>query len=216
MIYKAIGSNDYTVFVATAKFSNGAPLELPEVSVSSNTEIAPIPFESKVRKTQDVVTSWKQLENKECISTYGARFLAGRRDLVVFADTSNLTESYSGVNGSLLAYTVVQMGAFIQDVFAADPLDWMCDSSPPFYGFVQRCTPKLIDPSNWTVYGQKIQHCRSERVEEHCRLYFNRTIGIVVVLWNFIKLCCMIIAASKLQQNELCTIGYVGRHFAKR
>ena len=168
--------------------------------------------ESKVLKTQEVVTSWERLEKKDCISTYGARFLSGRTDLVLITDTQNLTESHAELNGSLLAYEVVQMNELTQTDFGNDPLEWLCDDSiipPPNLGRYPKCTPNLVDRSNWTVYKQKVQYCRSEKVEEHCQLNFNQAIGIVVVSCNFVKFCCMIIAATKFQRNQLCTVGYV-------
>ena len=222
MIYKAFGSNDYTVFVATADFPEGAPFHLTvaqsEIYASGGVGLDSNLSDSKVRKTQEVVTSWEQLENKECISTYGAKFLTGRRDLVVFTDTPNLNNFYPGSDGSLLAYDVVQMNALTQDDLGKDPLHWMYTHIDLDYNTAHypKWTPNLIDPSNWTVYDQEIQHCRSERVEEHCRLYFNRIVGVVVISCNVIKFCCMVIAASKLQQDELCTIGYVDRHSTRR
>ena len=92
-----------------------------------------------------------------------------------------------------------------------DSSAWMCssDSEPDFQQDDGSCVPGSLDPNEWKVNAQPIEYCRSEIVEEKCRLEFSSTIGIVVIICNSVKLAVLIFTATSFDQRTLCTIGYV-------
>ena len=92
-----------------------------------------------------------------------------------------------------------------------DSSAWMCssDQGPTFYPNDGSCIPKSLNPNDWKVNAQPIVYCRSESVEEKCLLEFSRTIGIVVIICNSVKLAVLIYTATSFDQRTLCTIGYV-------
>ena len=184
----------------------------------------PSPNQSLIHHLQDSVRSLESLNNNQCISNYAERFLTGRRHLLAFTDTPDCKTCDSKLphgtfrendqaavyeNSSLLVYEVVEPNAWTQQSYGEDPLYWMCSSLPEksIPDGTLRCSASRINASNWSIFDHRIKYCRSEKVEEHCELQFNRLIGLVVVTCNVAKFCCMVIAAFMLKQNTLCTLG---------
>ena len=98
---------------------------------------------------------------------------------------------------------------FREDNQTYDSSDWMCsfDSGPMFDQMWDSCVPNSLDPNDWRVNAQPIEYCRSEIVEEQCRLEFSTTIGIIVAICNAVKLAVLAFTAVRLDQRTLCTIG---------
>lgn len=92
-----------------------------------------------------------------------------------------------------------------------DSSEWMCssDSGLVFVSTEDTCFPDALNPDDWKVNAQQIDHCRSEKVKETCRLEFSITIGITVIICNSVKLAVLAFTAARLDQRTLCTIGYV-------
>ena len=90
-----------------------------------------------------------------------------------------------------------------------DSSEWMCssDSGIVFDSTEDTCFPDALNPDDWKVNAQQIDHCRSEKVKETCRLEFSITIGITVIICNSVKLAVLIFTAARLDQRTLCTIG---------
>lgn len=115
------------------------------------------------------------------------------------------------LEGSLINFWSLTTTApnFFLDNQTYDSSDWMCtsDSGPVFEAMDGGCVPESLNPSDWKVNAQQIEYCRSEKVEEKCRLEFSVTIGIVVVLCNGVKLAVLAFTAVRLDQRTFCTIG---------
>ena len=92
-----------------------------------------------------------------------------------------------------------------------DSSDWMCssDSGPVFQSMDDSCAPKALNPNDWKVNAQQIDHCRSEKVKQRCRLEFSISIGIIVIICNAVKLAVLAYTAIRLDEKTLCTVGYV-------
>ena len=85
---------------------------------------------------------------------------------------------------------------------------WLCNSP-------ESSTPDHICDSaaqnsaaqNFTVGGQPIDFCLSNTLNhENCQLQFSVTILVVVIICNFIKLCCMVLTFLE-PSPTLVTIG---------
>ncbi|KAG8526565.1 uncharacterized protein KY384_008766 [Bacidia gigantensis] len=166
-------------------------------------------FISELQSSPDKL---QHLSNKDCINTYSTRMLTGHRNL--FAVTSGKRFSVEGLDnnvtsGSLLYTDQISTNEYINSYPPHyEPFDYLCSGLPGYInGTLKRCTPDNNSPDTWNLFGFDIEHCRSEVVAEHCRLFFNRTFSITIIICNVVKVGCMIYAAAYLRDEMLCTQG---------
>ena len=198
VIFKAIDSNDYYTLTVNEGFLSGVPFDPNTWSRYANVTVA--------RSLQQSVASLEHLDNQKCISEYSQPFLSGRQDLILV--TTDTTHDYSTTsNGRLLDFVQVNQNEDNKMLGSNTP-EWICSSLPGFTGTVDKqCSASILDANAWRVNGYNIGYCRSELVPQRCQLQFSQPIAICVILCNVIKVSCMVIAAFKLEDETLCTLG---------
>ena len=199
VVFKAIDANDYEVLIILEDFLSGAPF-------SDNIAVGYSSMETNEKaltpRLQRLGASFNMLENDQCISAYSERFLSGRRSLLLFTDGVYDSHSVS-LNSSLIEmFPVTPTSATLASY---DPLIWLCSSQDN--DFLISCDTSKLNTKAWTIHKHKIKYCRSEIIEEKCQLQFSQFIGIMVVVCNAIKFCCMSMTAFMLNQDTMCTIG---------
>jgi hypothetical protein len=65
----------------------------------------------------------------------------------------------------------------------------------------------LKSAGNWTILGQKINHCRAERTPGHCSLEVSVYILVAVIICNLIKSTAMFWTLLRQRENTLVTFG---------
>ena len=169
-------------------------------------------FLPHVQSLQSSAAQLKRLSNEECIHKYSTRILTGNRNLLAVTSsesTVNATIQNEVRNGSLLFIKSVGTNEYTQSYPTHyEPFDYICSGLDGYLdGRSDRCSPEMINPATWNIFGFPIEYCLSEIVEEQYRLQFSPVIGIVIVTCNAIKVCCMLYAALKLKSEALCTQG---------
>jgi hypothetical protein len=76
-------------------------------------------------------------------------------------------------------------------------------------------TTGRANANNLTVSDYPIDYCLSSPIDEHCRLQFSVVIVVVVIFFNFVKMCCMM-ATFMEPSPTLVTIGDAIDSFLQR
>lgn len=138
--------------------------------------------------------TWERLENKECIQAYSNAFVSERRNVVLVSSTKNSTNS------------IVQYGSSDIDYGEWDSNWWICSMGGQDGGF-QTCNPQnyLSSASSWTVWGNPIEYCFSEKVDSACSVKFSVTIMYVVLAFNALKVAMMILILFRYDAEKILT-----------
>ena len=210
-VFEALSTNEYNVFVVTEGFLSGAPwisntvrpTDQYSADVGPRNNLlqyyeAPVPIHT-VQYLQDNVKALEHLDKASCMKAYRNHLVSDRRN--VLAVTSS-----PPVNSSNLL-DVLSAGPNT----AFDPTRWIC-SLLPEYGTKPPVIPcdvnvALQHVDSWTLGDKTVEYCLSERVDEHCQLQFSQTIMIVVIVCNFLKVCCMLSAIFGHLGESLVTTG---------
>lgn len=211
-MFEALSANEYNVLVVTEDFITGAPWSHGNVPPISSIGYIPPNLGSKyplsytspapivtVQRLQDNVKNLERLENAACMKAYQNPLVSDRRNLLAVtaaksANTSNLLDVISNV-----------------PVYHIDQSRWLC-SFLPGYEHTYTSHPCDIDlaiqnADSWKVTSEPIEYCLSERVDEHCKLQFSKTIMIVVIVCNLLKVCGMLSAILRPSGEALVTTG---------
>ena len=83
---------------------------------------------------------------------------------------------------------------------------WICPSRS-----IQNCSTSSVgersmSTSTWAPYGDTIDYCIAEIVDENCKLQFSLVIGICVILCNAAKVACMLYILYRCQDTYLVTL----------
>lgn len=151
---------------------------------------------------------WQQLDNAACIGAYAEPFVSMRGDLVAIS---------AAVNASILLTEGIRGGSYNY------PYNWMCYKYLSEMDAVSRTgTPRcdadaiLKNPPNWTLTAYynvphnvgsfRIEYCFSRLVEERCRIRFSVVIMGIVMVCNFLKALCMLLALRRQKSRPLVTL----------
>lgn len=204
VFYSTIGTNEYDIVFANEAFVQGGPGGVYNETAYPDLEI-----------TQAIAKTWERLERGDCINAYATEFLSTRRNLVavVMDNTPVVNDSVKQVVPCLFEYSTYSASSF-------DPYDWICNAhdSDLRYGFTTKelwnlphCSSRLpkirTHSESWNSYGWDINYCLSERIEGKCRLSFNLSILVVVMICNIGKALIMISIAFGVRDKPLVTIG---------
>ena len=148
---------------------------------------------------------YKDLTPLECTKTYNTDFVSNRGNVfLITKDTPNTTH-----NNTILAMGISDPTQFI-------PSNWMCtsDVNP---GYMDWCDPSapttnLTNGLPWIVKlktGEELEiaECKSEIIEEKCKVQFSLEIMIAVIGCNLFKACCMVMAVVRSREPTLVTLG---------
>jgi hypothetical protein len=143
--------------------------------------------------------SYQRLEKEVCIQEYATQYLASRGN-VILVSTINSTA------GNVLLgyrYSTPKWNPF----HPQESFNWICNETPD-WGKKPHCDVKSLDSSNWEIpAGVPLDYCLSKKVPEHCRVYFNSAIMIVVISSNLVKLLCMVMITKRYTTGTLVTVG---------
>ncbi|KIK53473.1 hypothetical protein GYMLUDRAFT_178943 [Collybiopsis luxurians FD-317 M1] len=155
------------------------------------------------------VSGWDILSPSQCINAYATDFVSTREDVVVVM-------GHYASNTLYLLYN--EEGGFIPGTPGSSPFNWICGFSP---GIVVGCSSisKQINSSEWefpslTELGifngpliPHVNYCLSQPAEPKCQLEFNLPVLILVIIFNFVKVVCMALAAGMIKDQPLVTVG---------
>ncbi|KAF5374018.1 hypothetical protein D9757_010061 [Collybiopsis confluens] len=138
------------------------------------------------------LSSWEILTASECLETYTSDFMSDRSHVI--AIVGNYTSPANANILNRLGYVTVNTN------------------------FACSAAWRHIDPATWSLQGitfdnnsktpsLQVRYCISKPVNPRCQLEFNLPILVVVILFNAVKVVCMAIAAVKIKDNALVTIG---------
>ena len=143
---------------------------------------------------------WQNMTNSKCLAEYGREFVSTYGDLLAVSHALN--DSYSIKR---LTSAIPNSG------YSSSSYYWMCLDYPyAQYGLEPRMCRlsnilKVVD--NWTIMSDLVDYCLSRREEEKCYLQFSRTLLIVVIICNFVKVVCMTLMVYQHDSEPLVTLG---------
>ncbi|KIK55868.1 hypothetical protein GYMLUDRAFT_248278 [Collybiopsis luxurians FD-317 M1] len=228
MFFSALSANIYNVILAQGP-------DITQISNETNFQLCypDLGCETSVDAEQDSppnegsLFKWDILHSSQCLQAYATDFLSNRNDVILVIGT-NHTESndtlWEGWN--FQAYMTTQPGSTSYNWICSDPSEYnrcLADSSP---GSVcpdpKSCssTWKNINPSKWEltwvdsspyfhlpVGSPQVNYCISQPAEPRCQLEFNLPLLALIIVFNIAKVMCMALAATKINDKPLVTVG---------
>ncbi|PUU75533.1 hypothetical protein B9Z19DRAFT_1053764 [Tuber borchii] len=162
-------------------------------------------FSSMLEGYNTSTERYKDLTPLECLNAYSRNFVSSHRNLFLITKHSSNT-TYNN--------TVLNMAVF--SGAGALPGDWRSpyDLDPALVGgyYPSHLSANLTRGLPWqvnltTTGVVEIAGCKSEIVDEKCKVQFSLGIMIVVICCNFVKACCMIMAVVRSREPTLVTLG---------
>ena len=211
-VFSTLSSQEYTAFAASPDLVNATSLDW-----SSRVDRAtPHTGNSHLEDFRNL-TQWEKIENAACIGAYAVPFVSARGDLLAIT---------SAVNSSVLITAIkdsqnLDWGeAVVVDVFDnVCPYTWICDFYPDSQSTSTTgqgaCDANYVLKSakDWTLGGRwgvptyPVQYCLSKPIEEHCQVQFSIIIMSIVIVCNFSKAVCMLLALWRQKSQPLVTLG---------
>lgn len=102
----------YTVYTVSSSFVTGSPFNRTGHDLQS-------PWDHELQELQDSIATLQTLSNRDCMKTYGERFIPGHGDVLTVPSTANNSDS-------LLAPPFLVDPNVQFDEHATQPYDWMC------------------------------------------------------------------------------------------
>ena len=165
---------------------------------------------TQLGELQQNVSSLKRLENRECMETFGTAYVTNYRIVLLVSNAVNATDSileffWSSTHLNLESYR------------------WMCrpkdPDNPPAYcdlkGLMSNAADWQMTNPNGNGYDDvvNIDYCLAEPMTElPCSVGMSRTLLVVVIIFNIIKVACFIVAL-KFGTYPLITVGDAIRSF---
>ena len=144
------------------------------------------------------ISTWQRLDNAACIRAYGQPYVSARGDIVAISST---------MNGSALIEISEPQG------LGSDMYIWLCSSNPAFDDKACDVDHTLKNALSWALSDDSssdswpIQLCLSQPVSERCQVHFSIIIVGVVMVCNFLKALCMLLALRRQRLRPLVTLG---------
>lgn len=235
--FQAVDSNDYDVYIVTEEFfsnptydANATNYGLSYSALRNYTwlqgnygstfnvktgQSSKSPYEifmpQFIQNAPKSLSNSTRLSNKECIKKYSSRLLTGHKNLLaVTKDRKTSVPAFANnvTTVNLLFYTTMFANRDLNHEPYYQPFDYLCSGIPRFFnGTTMKCSPEMIDPNNWSLFGYEVDYCISEVVPECCLLLFSPQFSIAVIGCNFCKLLCMVYALLFVKRETLFTQG---------
>ena len=144
------------------------------------------------------ISTWQQLDNTACIRAYSQPYVSARGDIVAISST---------MNGSALIEISGSPG------LGSDAYYWLCSSNPVLNDKPCDVDHTLKNALSWALSDNTksqswpIQYCLSQPVSERCQVHFSIIIVGVVMVCNFLKALCMLLALRRQSLRPLVTLG---------
>ena len=191
VVFSTISFQVYSVYVASPDLVSQKALNWSgAVEAYGNEVLAP----GYLRN----ISTWEQLDNAACIRAYAQPFVSARGDIVAISST---------MNGSALIEISEP-----QDL-GSDTYNWLCSSNPPLDDKTCDVDHTLKNALSWALCDESnsnswpIQYCLSQPVSERCQVHFSIIIVGVVMVCNFLKTLCMLLALRRQRLRPLVTLG---------
>ena len=143
------------------------------------------------------VSTWQKLDNAACIKAYAQPYSSGRGDIVAISSTLNSS-------------ALIQID---EQGLESDMSSWLCSSNPAWQNQPCDVDQTLKNASSWALSNLwipgswLIQYCLSQPVSERCQVHFSIIIVGVVMVCNFSKALCMLLALRRQNLRPLVTLG---------
>ena len=186
-VFSTLSSHQYTYFLVTSEFCDGAPFSDPSGFAGGDLDRAIKALEVY----QNNRTSLKRLEREKCVEVYSAPILSSNSDLLLVSNISNFTNSLLGFNDVLPKMTAESYGYSGLGGFLIPTLD---------HGY----SNAYLNDSNTQGW---LKYCLSVPAEEHCKIQFSLAIMLAVIVCNLIKTICMSMIAWNRGPEPLVTLG---------
>ena len=100
---------------------------------------------------------------------------------------------------------------------SSDPVRWLCNKPDSIDdGVACDTNAQAKVPNTFTVGNFPISHCLSNSIkEQHCRIQYSVVILVIVITFNFVKMCCMLATFFEPSQT-LVTIGDAMESFLQK
>jgi hypothetical protein len=139
----------------------------------------------------------------DCRSAYAVEFATKVGEVLLVTSDKNISYIDSIYDRDDVAYP--------HDVREI-PYYWTCGdgySPQPSNGDGKVCTASIASSavSRWTVNGHDIAYCMVEQTPESCKISFNATIMIFVLVANLAKCTIMVLTLWKLKAPTLVSVG---------
>ena len=208
VVFSSLYAREYDVFVVPDDFLGGncSELSYPDWSETTVQRYAGMCLNA---------TSLQKLENEACIEAYSTPFNSARGSVLLIAPS--ITRYWKGYEERYPTFDVKVYPNFRDGSNQSSAVDWPCNNTYPttltdecdIYGAVHTMF------SSWILQWE-IQYCLSQRVREHCKLQLSITMMVIVIICNFIKLCCTSWIVWKQDTEPLVTLGDAIASFLSR
>ncbi|KAF2136929.1 uncharacterized protein K452DRAFT_236653 [Aplosporella prunicola CBS 121167] len=218
VVFARIQANDYQVLPVTDNFFNGHNYDTSEFTAVDNSFNL---SEAEVLRDKFKTLKTDNLTAHECLEAYNSQYVSQHGDVLIFQNQIvwHSPANYSPVWNDSSYYEWVKISwplttnlnyddhlpyQSFADVFPAN--GWRCPSRS-----IQDChitrTAEIPANGSWAPYGSPVSHCLVEKVEEVCKLQFSLKIAIIVIICNFVKVCCMFTVAFRYYNHYVVTVG---------
>lgn len=207
-VYSSIYARDYLIFSANEQ-SIDPHLSNPYLDIS-NSSFGYATAQTLRRKA--LAHALTRLENQDCINAYATAFQTQRGSIIL---VSNDTDQPAPVaENALESIFVAASGGRC----SPHPFQWICGGNEFDCPHTDSCSTQWqsIDAANWSPFGNQIEYCLSGNVNQLCRLQFNETLAIIVIVFNAIKVLTLIYVFFAVKENPLLTMGDAVASFLKR
>ena len=144
------------------------------------------------------ISTWQRLDNAACIRAYGQPYVSARGDIVAISTT---------MNSSALIEISRPTGP------GSESYSWLCSSNPERHDVLCDVDYTLKNALSWALsdssnsHSWPIQYCFSQPLSERCQVHFSIIIVGVVMVCNFLKALCMLLALRRQSLRPLVTLG---------
>ena len=193
VVFSTISFQMYSVYVASPDLVSQKALNWTGAVKTYGNEVLSLEYLRNI-------SSWQQLDNAACIRAYAQPYVSACGDIVAISST---------VNGSALIEISESEG------LGSDTYSWLCSSSinPALDDKPCDVDHTLKNAQGWALSDESnshlwpIQYCLSQPVSERCQVHFSVIIVGVVMVCNFLKAFCMLLALRRQTLQPLVTLG---------
>ena len=147
--------------------------------------------------------SYEDLTPSQCANLYNKDFVSNRRNLFIITNHTSTT----------FDNTLINLFRVSGDQYSTTP--WLCPSplNPPSECDRSWISSMAANELQWVLTVKKtgeeveVRGCKSEIVEEKCKVQFSLVIMIVVICCNLVKACAMIMTFVRSREPTLVTLG---------
>ena len=222
-MYTSLAANDFFVtLVASNHFDPGAYSNTTEAgswfqnmsrNATTGKEYGDIGYQTNSHDVQQFIRllegynasnpSYEDLTPSQCANLYNTDFVSNRRNLFIITNHTSTT----------FDNTLMNLFQVSGDTYSTAL--WLCpgDINPPSWCDRSWISSMAANELPWVLTVKKtgeeveVRGCKSEIVEEKCKVQFSLVIMIVVICCNLVKACAMIITFVRSREPTLVTLG---------